>query len=195
MKKLHRIPAPNWLRANYKKWGKQYEAKRNATNKGDDFAWAQYKNEKVNLRLLPLLRTQTQNHCSYCDGYPMNRMGDTIDHFRSKAQFPLLAYVWHNLFLCCSNCQRKNDFFDKRLLKPDVDGYRFLYYFRFVYANGIIVPNSRRNHTEQERAQLTIDTFGFNDFGRPEDRLKELRKYKDSNSPDKDEFSYRFILP
>jgi len=146
MKKLHRLPAPDWLRANYKKWGKQYEAKRNDPNKGNEFAWAQYQNEKVNHLLLSPLGTQTQNHCSYCDGYPMNRMGNTIDHFRSKTQFPLLAYVWHNLFLCCYVCQkRKGDFFDKRLLKPDMDGYSFDYYFRFIYIDGSIIPNSRRS--------------------------------------------------
>jgi len=195
MKKLDRSSIPNWLQANYKKWGKAWEVKYNDPTKTNTFAWAQYKKRKVNRLLLPILRIQTQDHCSYCDGYPMeSRIGDTIDHFRSKTQFPLLAYVWHNLFLSCSNCQQKNDFFDKRLLKPDVGGYSFAYYFLFNYTTGFIVPNPRRNQIDQKRASLTIEAFGFNDFGRPEDRLEVLEKFRDSNNPDKDKFSYRFML-
>jgi len=195
MQRLIRLNTPDWLQENYKKWGKQYEAKRNNPNKKNEFTWATYQKNKVNTLLLPILIEQTQNHCSYCDGYPMNSMGETIDHFRPKANYPLLAYVWHNLFLCCYNCQKRNNSFDKRLLKPDQISYNFNHYFVFKYATGFIEVNPRRELSDQEKARITIDLFQLNGFGRPEDRLENWRKYQNQINPkSKDNFPYRFIL-
>lgn len=196
MQKFDRPDAPEWLLANYEKWGKLYAAKRENPNKKNDFIWAQYNKVPVNQLLYPIFIIATKEHCCYCDGYPMgSRIPNKIEYFRPSSKFPLLAYLWENLFLSCGNCnKRKLDFFDERLLRPDLPGYQFKYYFRHLYNTGVIIPNLRRSQVDQERAQLTIDTFELNDFGRPEDRLTELKKYRNSENPNKDEFPYRFML-
>src|SRR4028118_1785642 len=102
MMKIERPPAPDFLQRNYKKWGKRYKKKRNNPRLSNTFYWATHKKIKVNKRLLPILRGMTNCHCSFCDGFPLDTTGETIEHFRSKSQYPMLSYFWGNLFYCCN---------------------------------------------------------------------------------------------
>lgn len=196
MRKFDRPDAPEWLLANYEKWGKQYADKRENPKKRNDFVWAKYNKTPVNQLLYPIFVAATKKHCCYCDGYPMGaRISNKIEHFRPSSKFPLLAYLWENLFLSCENCNNnKLNFFDERLLKPDAPNYRFNYYFLFDRHTGMIKPNPRRSPEDQKRAEITITTFGFNAFNRPDDRIEVLEDYEERSNPDKDKFSYRFIL-
>lgn len=67
--KIIKAPQPEFLRSNYKKWGMRYKAKRFNPNKNNDFVWATYRGQKVNILLLPHLRTETNFHCSFCDRF------------------------------------------------------------------------------------------------------------------------------
>lgn len=177
-------------------WGLQYEAKINNPNKSNKFTWAKYKNVEVNKLIIGDLMFMTQNHCSFCDGYPLKQMGATIEHFRPKSLFPQHSYLWINLFYCCNACQKKGERFDNRLLKPDVVGYNFFNFF-ICRNNGqaiFIEPNPRATQNEQQSAIITIELYGLNDSDRPEDRFRVWIQYNDSNNPVIDEFAYRFLF-
>jgi uncharacterized protein (TIGR02646 family) len=118
--KIERTSAPECLHQNYKQWGHEYATK-SRNNSTYRFQWKKCKGKAVDVLIKPELVNITKNHCSYCDSYPLGTAAQqTIYHFRPKKQFPFLAYVWQNLFLVCNACQNsKQDFYDKKLLKPD----------------------------------------------------------------------------
>ena len=196
MMKLNRPDAPQWLTENASEWGQAWQ--RNQAT-GKDFKWAQYQRQSVRDKLLPLLRDEiTKNHCSFCDGFPIESMlGETVEHFKPKSQFPLEAYAWRNLFLCCHICQKKGDEFSELLLKPDDFDYEFDRYFEFDAETGKLSPNRfNENTADQERAAVTIALYRLNDYNRPRARKLELKKFAANIDAElgADDFSYRFIL-
>lgn len=187
MMKIERCPSPDWLETNSQKWGEEYERTRSDN-------WKSYKVKPVNRHLLPLLREMTNNHCSFCDDYPLETSGETIEHFRPKSTFPLLAYQWSNLFYCCNSCQnKKGDRFREELLKPDEEAYAFETYFIYDSITGEIKPNPACSTQNKERAEITIALYGLNKFGRPRFRKKYQQQFRKTNDPDVQDFPYRFI--
>lgn len=196
MIKVARTETPQCLKDNYKKWGKELNESWKA-NSNYSFHWhSSYDKIAESLFLM------TENHCSFCDIQPLKQSGATIEHFRPKKKFPLLAYVWINLFYCCTNCQKKRDEFDRECkpLKPDQLNYAFNYFFRIeeTVEEVFVHPNLERSAEDQQRAEETIKLYGLNKFARPEARKAvledyrkdaELRKRKNINK-----YSYRFIL-
>jgi len=197
MMKQDRPPAPDVLRRHYKEWGKAF-AKKRKEYPGFRFQWKSYQGKRVNERLKPELIQMTANHCSFCDSYPLGTSADqTIEHFRPKSKYPLLVYVWHNLFLSCNICQKaKGEKFDKKLLKPDQPDYEFERYFMLNYKTGQIEVNPSASVSDQERAEITIEMYGLNRNGRPHSRLREYGMYGKLSREDfpLDDFSYRFFL-
>jgi uncharacterized protein (TIGR02646 family) len=194
MEKIERPDAPGWLKTNCEKWGSEWDELYRRTQKSSSFKWRQYKKNGY-IDLIKRLAAMTQNHCSFCDVYPMGRrIPRTIEHFRPKTRFPLQAYQWENLFLCCGLCQEKRDAYDERLLKPDEDYYAFDKYFDIDWVTGELIPNQEASKEEQERARITIRLFRLNSNGKPEDRLEELKHFGQMSAPDIDEFSYRFFI-
>lgn len=195
MMKLVKTPAPDFLRSNYKKWGKKYKAKRENPNKANTFAWAIFQGQKVNKLLLPFLRIETNSHCSFCDGFPLDSTGETIEHFRSKSKFPFLSYIWQNLFYCCKYCNEyKGENAERNLLKPDKIEYSFEKYFLFDYDSGEIVVNPALTSIDKIKAKNTIRLFGLNKYNRPFRRKQFLKIFQRTNEPDIEEFPYRFIF-
>lgn len=84
--------------------GQAWQEKYQRTQQSSDFNWRKNQGKGYD-DLLVKLSQMTQSHCSFCDAYPMGRIPKTIEHFKPKTTFPLLAYQWENLFLCCGNCQ------------------------------------------------------------------------------------------
>lgn len=79
-----RPTCPDWLAEHWVEWGEEF-ARRLAADKKYRFAWKQWQDQRVNLRLLPLLDAMTEGHCAYCDWFPMDTGTDpTIDHFKPK---------------------------------------------------------------------------------------------------------------
>lgn len=145
--------------------------------------------------MVALLSEMTQKHCSFCDAFPMGcRIPYTIEHFRPKTKFPLLAYQWKNLFLCCGLCQQKGDAFDERLLKPDDAGYHFDHYFVINWDTGELMPNAGGSDENQMRALITIKLFRLNENGKPQDRLEELDNWLCSQKRDINRYAYRFFI-
>lgn len=197
MEKINRSPAPDILQENYKKWGKEWEIKYKKTgSKG--FRWRTKNKINSEKECIEKFKGMTQFHCSYCDIQPVRKgqIQPTIDHFRPKSKFPLLAYVWHNLFLSCESCQNyKQTKFDRSLLKPDRLDYNFDKYFFIDFETGKIMPlPNSKNPEKEESAKITIDIFGLNRDARPEGRKKELEKYEKSNDSILNDYSYRFFI-
>lgn len=195
MMKIVKNPAPEFLRSNYKRWGKIYKAKRKNPNKSNDFVWVTYQRQKVNLLLLPFLRTETNFHCSFCDGFPLETTGETIEHFRPKASFPLLSYVWTNLFYCCKYCnENKGENPERLLIKPSDKNYSFETYFLFDYDSGKIEPNPVLVGADRLKAENTIILYGLNEHNRPYRRKFYLKQFQDMQNPDIEDFPYRFVF-
>lgn len=193
--KLEKTPAPDFLRDNYKKWGKQYKAKRENPNKSSLFVWAIYKTQKVNRLLLPFLRIETNSHCSFCDGFPLETTGETIEHFRPKALFPLISYLWVNLFYCCKYCnESKGENPERHLIKPSDKNYSFEKYFLFDYDSGKIEPNPALIGIEKLKAENIILIYGLNEFNRPYRRKFYLKQFQKTQNPIIEDFPYRFIF-
>lgn len=196
MIKVERTDSPQFLEENYKNWGKQLKLNW-AANPNYSFHWHSRYDEIADALFL-----MTGNHCSFCDIQPLKQSGATIEHFRPKRKFPLLAYAWLNLFYCCTNCQKKRDEFDKvcKPLKPDQINYNFSYYFRIeeTIEEVFIRSNTERSAEEQKRADETIKLYGLNKFARPEARKTVLEDFREDRRLGKikniNEYSYRFIL-
>ena len=185
-----RPPAPKWLKERYKTWGKKDKDK-NET--GKELFWYTHDKERVNIKLRPLLIQMTNNHCSFCDHYPMGAAATrTIEHFRPKSKHPLLSHTWHNLFLCCNACQEKGDDFDRKLLKPDQVSYSFEKYFWLDTHDWKLKPNPTANNLDKERAAITIQLYKLNINERRNAREVEFRKFKDKNNIN--DYSYRYMF-
>lgn len=190
MRKFTRLPEPEFLAARWEGWGLAWEQRR-AESSGAVFHWHQVEGERVNHRLLPLLKAQTQDHCSFCDNFPVSPPSlDTIDHFRPKALYPREAYRWENLYFCCTYCQQKTIPFDDAALCPDRVDYEFDRYFRWDYTLGTILVNEQASPEDQRRALTTIQLFRLNE-GHPRLRNRELRRRAQCADDPFDDFAYR----
>lgn len=197
MIKFDRPAPPTFLAENYKRWGREHQQRR-VRNPSAAFQWKSYQGQRVNELILQALDVVAKQHCAFCDGYPLGTFARrTIEHFRPVSRYPRLAYVWHNLFVCCDICQSaKLEAFDKRLLKPDRADYTFERYFIINYKSGELEANPAASETEQQRAHLTIEIYGLNRYGRPQSRLRAYRDYQQlaNQGYTLDDFPYRFFL-
>jgi uncharacterized protein (TIGR02646 family) len=158
------------------------------------FHWREIDGESVNIKLLPFLKTQTQEHCSFCDAYPVTPPSiDTIEHFRPKSRFPREAYRWTNLYFCCMHCQRKGDDFDEDLLRPDADDYAFEKYFRWDFTTGEMLTNTLALPEDQQRADVTIRLYRLN-INHPRFRKEALHIRSRNRDEWTDFMSYRHYV-
>lgn len=190
MRKFQRAAPPEFLATVWEQWGQEWEQRRVA-NRDTKFNWHQVDGQPVNHLLLPTLKAQTQDHCSFCDNYPVSPPSiETIEHFRPKALFPRLAYCWTNLYFCCTWCQQKNDCFDEAALQPDGAVYEFDRYFRWDYTLGTIEINDLASAEDQKRARVTQDLYRLNQ-GHPMFRKRELHRRSRFKDLPLDDFAYR----
>jgi uncharacterized protein (TIGR02646 family) len=193
MRKLNRLPCPDFLKDKWEQWGCDW-AERRKTNPSASFHWHQLDNVPVNQLLLPKLREQTQDHCSFCDAFPVSPPSSpTIEHFHPKLKFPLKAYEWENLYFCCCFCQTKGDEFYDKLLRPDAPDYSFERYFNCNYIDGNIEVNSLASPEDQERAKVTMELYKLN-VGHPRCRRLAMRERSKSLDSPLDDFAYRDFL-
>lgn len=195
--KMTRSDAPKWLADNWEEWGKEF-AKKLKENPRFRFQWKQLGGERVNHKLLPLLEEITVNHCSFCDGYPMGLglIKETIEHFKPKSVFPLLAYQWENLFLACHYCQEKGDDYDERLLKPDDIAYEFERYFTFNFRTFEIDVRADAAEQDKERAEITLTMYRLNYTGRAKARQWIFKQFNNTKEEHRniDDFAYRYMF-
>src|SRR5690349_19293380 len=88
--------------------GKDYATKRRA-DAAYRFQWPKREGQWLYAIAYTALGAVTDQHCAYCDGYPIDATGEEqIDHFRPKSrpEFYELVCTWDNLFLICSACNK-----------------------------------------------------------------------------------------
>ncbi len=196
MNKINRKPKPECLVENAQKWTKDLIEKRKT--KPDYWYWQIYKKEKVEHLLTPILSEMTNNHCSYCGLFSLEKNvgGGSIDHFKPKSTFPELAFEWTNLFIACPECQKLkgSDFPKRNLIKFDDIEYDFENWFDIEWKTGKIIANPDKTEKEQSIAQTTIDWLGINKGSRPKARNDELEKYNGNSITDIWRWSYPYFL-
>lgn len=196
MRKFTRFQAPQIIRDNWKTIGENYSNKRNA-DPSYSFSWPQRESKKINHIALPILISQTDNHCSYCDKFPLHRGDKSIDHFKPKSnqQYYSIVCQWENLYLACKHCQdSKGIDFNELLLRPDDIEFSFARYFIYNYTTHIIDPNPSASGYDQERAAITIRIFDFNYFEVKTSRRHAFERYTKAAVPDINDFDYRFMF-
>lgn len=191
-------PAP--MAAFTEKW-KEWTAnwiKRREKNAGAKFYWPRYPNAKgtpINQQMVPILFGVTEWHCAYCDGFPLRNNDETIDHFRPKSKYPLLAYAWENLFPVCSACQSaKMEQFDELLLKPDEEGFDFQNYFIVDYITFELLPNPKATEHNKLRAEKTIELLGLKHKAHCTTRRHHYERFHNSTNPIQDDYAYRYLF-
>lgn len=192
MRKFQRGPEPDYLADNWEAWGRDWEQHHTA---GKVFYWHKVAGEPVNQKLAPLLKAQTQSHCSFCDSFPVSPPSrDTIEHFRPKSRFPREAFHWPNLYFCCDFCQQKEAAeFSDSVLRPDASDYDFDRYFRWDFTTGELLPNERSSPEEQQRAAVTIQLYRLNEK-HPGERRRQARRFLKLTEEHLDEWPYRDFL-
>jgi uncharacterized protein (TIGR02646 family) len=197
MEKITRNETPDFLKEKAEEWGKEWSAKQvtaKKMGKTATFSWRQYKKQEYK-EILAQLQLMTDN-CAYCNIRLLHievAPKPSIDHFRPKTTFPLLAYEYGNLFPCCEVCQERGNRFDELLLKPDEQNYDFDAYFIIDFPTGELRANPQGNGKQKSRADKTIELFKLNSAGKSQARLKELRCYED-NQMELSDLSYHFFL-
>jgi len=192
MRKIYRTDCPHALIEKGAEWTARF------MSSGSWPKWPQHGKSKLNHILQNEgLKSQTQEHCSYCDITPISPPGtETIDHFRPKSGLqgrPDLAYSWENLFYCCNYCQdKKGDQFEEALLKPDEPDYEFLRYFQWEFSTGKLLPSEVATPEDQHRAERTIDLLKLN-LKHPSQRVR-FRNQLERRPDSLDEHSYRDFL-
>ncbi len=191
-------PPLDW-NANEEKWNRQW-VDLVASNPKAGFAWYMHNGSTAREIALPVLKAQTRDHCSFCDGFPVGSVSnDTIEHFRPKCadRFPEHAYSWTNLYYCCDQCQsKKREQWDDDLLAPDAEGYTFERYFEFDFTTGEMRPSSSADQDDKRRAQITLKLYGLDSGERRRCRLYMMRLWTNT-IPERrnlDEFAYRDYL-
>jgi len=191
MRKFLRSEEPTFLAEKWQEWGEDWKLRQ---ANGQEFYWHQIERKPVNQILLPLLIPQTQNHCSFCDCFPIDPPSiPTIEHFRPKAMFPLNAFRWSNLFLCCMHCQQKEGVFTETVLAPDAADYEFDRYFRWDHTQGTLEVNENAATADRTRAAATIAYFRLN-TGHPTHRKIQLIRRSKSEHDSLDMWPYRDYL-
>jgi uncharacterized protein (TIGR02646 family) len=177
MRKQTRPPAPQVLTEHAEEWTAVWKQKL-ADDTSPAFPWPSVAGKTAREWILPSLRQMNQEHCSFCDSFPMSTSSkEPIEHFRPKHRnaFPELAYAWTNLYYCCEFCQScKLSRWDDQLIAPDEPGYSFLRYFICDFTTGEICPNPRASGPDQARAVVTIRLYGLCKSARCEERLSHF---------------------
>ncbi len=197
MRRQTRPEPPELLVRNQDKWTQQWLELRRQ-NPSAKFRWYQADNQTAYQILLPVLKQMTQDHCAFCDSFPVDAVSnETIEHFQPKSdpRFEANAYEWTNLFYCCDACQReKGGDWTEGLLRPDADDYTCQRYFRFDYFTGKMSPNPMATEAERNRADVTIRLYGLDTPARQRARRRVLDMWQQNTTMPIDEFAYRDYL-
>ncbi|MFZ5442212.1 MAG: hypothetical protein ACOZQL_19545 [Myxococcota bacterium] len=167
---------------------------RRARNPSAEFKWPQRDGRSILEPIRDALAALTHDHCSYCDGFPIDSTGKKeIDHFKPKFEFPDEAFSWPNLYLVCSACNGvKLAVWNEQLIRPDEPGYQFDRYFFIDGVTGELHPNPAASPADRARALETIRVFGLQRSGLCIERRKaimSIRAAGDQSNP------YRFLDP
>jgi uncharacterized protein (TIGR02646 family) len=178
-------------------YGEQYSQSRYTTNHSFKFQWPQIDGKKLNQYLLPDLMAMTDEHCAYCDKFPLLKGDDSIDHFcpKSLPDFYSLVCNWENLYIACKHCQdSKGSQFENTLLRPDEIDYDFRRYFIYDYIKHKVELNPLASDDEKVRAEVTIRIFELNHPSMCTSRRHAYERFTKDNAPILSDYNFRFMF-
>lgn len=195
MRRQSRTEAPEFLKSRWEPWGREWEENLGKA-KPSNWNWRQVDGQKINHLLLPLLKAQAGDHCSFCDAHPVSPpSNETIEHFRPKSKFPLMAWHWENLYFACDFCQsRKGQQWEDGLLSPDSEAYVFGEFFWADATTGRIEVRPGISEEKERQAECTLRLYGLNEGGHPSSRLAAQERRSALPDWDIDRFPYRDFL-
>jgi len=188
MIKIERLPSPEILNNNFASKTLTFLA--NPNQKVFDGRTKLYKQTKEVLMLM------TQEHCSFCDGFPIANTGDAIEHFKpsSDLNFRHLAYSWENLYYCCTKCNSsKGNRFDDRLLRPDDIEYFFENFFNYNAEEAKLEPAFGILDEDRARAEKTIELYDLNRTANKTERRRMIKNFV-RGIHERDDFPFRYII-
>lgn len=198
MYKITRHPTsePQILQEKGKEWTEKFVETRK-TNKKHKHSW-KIKNINYHDVIVDALSILTNEHCSYCDKYPLDARAKTdlqIDHFKPVSKHEELAFEWTNLYLSCAGCNKsKLAQYSDLILRPDAEDYHPNSYFFFDTSTGKIEVNERQGKVYTERAEKTIEVFKLNDKSIVKMRLIAIRNFKKEEEFDINDYEYRNFI-
>ncbi|MDR6562824.1 MULTISPECIES: HNH endonuclease [unclassified Arcicella] len=177
---------PRWV-----VYGERYAKQQNRSY----YNYPTINNQKLNNIILPILMEQTDNHCSYCDGFPLLSADETIDHFKPKSKFPHEVCRWENLYIACAHCQHvKGTQYDDLLLRPDETTYNFNDYFFYDYTEHKIKILPSLPADKLRKAEITCEILSFNHKAMVESRIQSYEGFNDKPDYPRELLAYRFIF-
>jgi uncharacterized protein (TIGR02646 family) len=177
---------PRWI-----VYGERYEQQSNRSY----YNYPEISKQKLNHLLFPILTGQTDNHCSYCDGYPLMSADESIDHFKPKSKFPSDVCKWENLYVACAHCQKeKGTQFDDLLLRPDELQYDFQSYFFYDFSEHKIKILPNLTDEKLQRAEKTHEILNFDHPAMIESRRQSFDGFWDKPNYPKELLKHRFIF-
>ncbi|MDM8520793.1 retron system putative HNH endonuclease [Anaerolineales bacterium HSG6] len=161
---LKRGSAPEfWTRERVKTWTGRWLVKR---EKGGDWSWPQVDKQPLNQHARLNMAEWQFGKCAFCET-PIGSRAE-VEHFHSKAHYPLAAFVWRNLFLACHDCNHaKGEADHAGCIKPDRENPA-----DYLWVNPYslkVEPKPGISEKARRRAVKTIKTYQLD---RPE--LKRL---------------------
>lgn len=165
MIKIIKLPKPQILENNEKKWTQEYqEARKNGTNVSD-----RYNHEEIKNTLIK----ETHGKCAYCESKLKHISFADIEHILPKSKRPDLYVEWSNLTISCEICNRTNkkDYYDPSdpLIHPILDNPN-----EYIIALGAIIyyiPGNRKG-------EVTISQLDLNRTDLIEQRTQKLNYFR-----------------
>lgn len=195
------IPELKKLADNWEQWGIEYDLFIKSNKKeGQRFSWR----NGISNQLRDNLAGLTKYHCSFCNGFPFDLSKETIEHFKPKTEFPLIAYQYENLFYCCDKCQSNSNKKYTSNLKPDHSNYQFttIFYIDLYDFKIKILGNLETENVDLfNRADEYLTRYGINQkvrITRREGVYRDLKnyfkaEYGEENQRVRDDFAYRYL--
>lgn len=123
------------------------------------------------------LETMQGKRCAYCEG-DIEVLGQHIEHFRRKADFPALTFDWSNLYWSCDKTDSCGHYKDNGagpynvadLVDPCADDPDDFFIFR---TDGTISVRRGLPAHDEHRAKETLRVFALDALG---GRLRNVRK-------------------
>jgi len=100
---VKRLPEPDILRDKKEQWLAKFQEKRQSKPNARPSS-SQYGHAKIR----DILHAMSSNKCFYCEG-KLSESDAEIDHYREVAEYPELAFEWNNLYLSCSECNKRKE--------------------------------------------------------------------------------------
>lgn len=167
MRNIEKLPAPEVLAANQIEWTAEYLAdKTNPTKK------YRYRHEGIKT----VLKEETGWKCVYCESKIGHNTPGDVEHKIPSSKVPHFHFVWENLTIACSECnRRKNDYYKEgeEFLDPyneDVESLIQHYGPVLGWRNG------------DQRAEITVKTLDLDTTARFPLISRKIEKIEELNN-------------